>query len=169
VVPSGAGLVAASPPGPAQVEGEAGAGDEPGGVLAGEAGQAGGLCDGELDGAGAGRAGLPGEAGDGRVAEGDARAGAAGLLLLLAASPHRCQRRGTPWPAGGGRDGGRGRKGDVAAQRVADGGVAELGERGQGGVPAEGVPGAGLGLVPAQDVLSGLERLLNGPLLMPVK
>jgi len=149
VVPSGAGLVLAPPPGPAQVEGEAGAGDEPGGVLAGEAGQAGGLCNGELDRADAGRAGLPGEAGDGRVAEGDAQAGAAGLLLL-AASPHRSQRRGTPRPAGGGRDGGRGRKGDVAAQRVADGGVAELGERGQGGVPADRVPRCAPGTGPSR-------------------
>jgi hypothetical protein len=41
-----------------QVKGEAGAGDEPGGVLAGEADQAGGLGDGEPDGADAGRAGL---------------------------------------------------------------------------------------------------------------
>ena len=142
------------------MEGEAGAGDEPGGVLAGEAGQAGGLGDGELDGADAGRAGLPGEAGDGRVTEGDARAGAAGLLLLLAASPHRSQRRGIPWPAGGGRDGGR--EGDVAVQRVADGGVAELGERGQGGVPADAVPGAHLGLVPAECVLSGLDVSSQG-------
>ena len=83
MVPSGAGLVAAPPPGPAQVEGEAGAGDEPGGVLAGEAGQPGGLGDGELDRADAGRAWLPGPGGDGRVAEGDAQVSAADLLLLL--------------------------------------------------------------------------------------
>ncbi|MGH3124991.1 MAG: hypothetical protein ACRDND_28750, partial [Streptosporangiaceae bacterium] len=65
--------------------------------------------------------------------------------------------------------GGRGREGDVAAQGVADGGVAELGEGGQGGVPAGRVPGAGLALVPAQDVFSGLERFLDRPLLTPVK
>ena len=54
-----------------------------------------------------------------------------------------------------------GREGDVAARGVADGGTAELGERGQGGVPTGRVPGPGLGLVPGQDVLSGLEPLLN--------
>lgn len=57
---------------------------------------------------------------------------------------------------------GRGGRGDVTAKRVADGGVAELGERGQGGVPADRVPGARLGLVPAGHVLSGLERFLAG-------
>ena len=41
-----------------------------------------------------------------------------------------------------------------AAQVVADGDLPELGEGGQGGVPAEPVPGAGLGLVPAEHVLS---------------
>jgi hypothetical protein len=79
VVSSGAGLVPAPPPGPAQVEGEAGAGEVPFGVLAGEADQAGGLGDGEPDGAGAGRAGLPGPGGDRRVAERDARVGVTGL------------------------------------------------------------------------------------------
>ena len=66
MVPPGAGLVAAPPPGPAQVEGETGAGDEPGGVLAGEADQAGGLCDSEPDGADAGGGqGCPGRRGTG--------------------------------------------------------------------------------------------------------
>jgi hypothetical protein len=65
VVPSGAGLVAAPPPGPG--EGQAGAGDKPGGVLFREAGRPGGLGDGELDRADAGRARLPGPGGDGRT------------------------------------------------------------------------------------------------------
>lgn len=84
MVPPGAGLVAAPPPGPAQVKGEAGAGDEPGGVLAGEVDQAGGLGDGEPDGADAGRAGLPGPAGNGRVAERDAQVRVAGLVPVVA-------------------------------------------------------------------------------------
>ncbi len=44
-MPAGGGLVAPSPGGPAQGEGEPGAGDEPGGVIRGEAGQPGGLGD----------------------------------------------------------------------------------------------------------------------------
>src|SRR5271166_4298435 len=91
--------------------------DEPGGVLAGEAGQPGGLGDGEPDRADAGRAGLPGPGGDGRVAEGDAQVSAADLLLFFLLL----------LPGAGEREG------DVAAQGVADGGTAELGERGQGG------------------------------------
>src|SRR5271166_2545614 len=150
VVPSGAGLVAAPPPGPAQVEGEAGAGDEPGGVLAGEAGQPGGLGDGEPDRADAGRARLPGPGGDGRVAERDAQVSTADLLLFFLLFLLLLLGAG-------------GREGDVAAQGVADGGVAELGEGGQGGVPTGRVPGPGLGLVPAEHVLPGFERLLAGP------
>jgi hypothetical protein len=42
-------------------------------------------------------------------------------------------------------------------------GVAELGQCGQGGVPVDRGVGAGLGLVPAQDVLAGLEGFLHGP------
>src|SRR6266852_4687107 len=73
VVPSGAGLVPAPPPGPAQVEGEAGAGDA-----------AGGLGDGEPEGADAGRAGLPGPGGDGRVAERDAQVSVVSLVPAVA-------------------------------------------------------------------------------------
>jgi hypothetical protein len=112
------------------VEGEAGAGDQPGAVLPGQAFDAGGLVgDGEPDCGDVGRAGLPGPGGDGRVAERDAQAAAA----------------------------------DVAAHVVADGGLPQLGQGGQGGVPADGVLGAGLALVPAQDVLPGLECLLSRP------
>ena len=50
VVPAGGGLVAASAGGPAQREGEAGAGDQPGERLGGgQAGQPGGLGDGQPD------------------------------------------------------------------------------------------------------------------------
>jgi hypothetical protein len=80
VVPPGAGLVAAPPPGPAQVEGEAGAGDQPGGVLPGQTFDAGGLGDGELDRADARRAGLPAAGGDGRIAEWDAQVRAAKVV-----------------------------------------------------------------------------------------
>src|SRR3974377_1795857 len=45
VVPAGGGLVPSSPQRPAQREGEPGAGDEPGGVSRGEAGEPGGLGD----------------------------------------------------------------------------------------------------------------------------
>jgi hypothetical protein len=59
-VPAGAGLVPPAPAGPPQVEGEAGVADEAHGVLSGQACQAGGLGDGELDCGDAGRAGLAG-------------------------------------------------------------------------------------------------------------
>ena len=55
VVPAGNGLVPPSPGGAAQREGEAGAGDQPDGVLPGEAGEPGGLGDRQLDGGDAGR------------------------------------------------------------------------------------------------------------------
>jgi hypothetical protein len=64
---------------------------------------------------------------------------------------------------------GGGGQGDDAGDGVADGDLAQLGEGGQGGVPADRIPGPGLALVPAQDALSGLERLLSRPLLIPVK
>lgn len=138
VVPSGSGLVTAPPPGPAQAEGEAGTGDQPGGVLPGQAFDAGGLGDGQLDGADAGRAGLLAAAGDGRVAERDAQVSVADVVLAVVT-------------CGGGGAG----EGDVAAQVVADRCLPQLRQGGQGGVPADRVPGAGLGLglVPAQEVL----------------
>ena len=106
-MPPGAGLVAAAPPGPAQAEGEAGAGDQPGGVLPGQAFDAGGLGDGEPDCGDAGRAGLPAAGGDGPVAERDGHVRAAGVVLAVEAVVVAA--------AGGGV-----REGDVAAQVVAD-------------------------------------------------
>ena len=121
-MPAGAGLVAAPPPGPAQAEGEAGAGDQPGGVLPGQAFDAGGLGNGELDRADAGRAGLPAAGGDGRVAERDAQVSAAEVVFAVAAVITAA--------AGGGV-----REGDVAAQVVADSCLPQLRQGGQGGVP----------------------------------
>ena len=63
-----------------------------------------------------------------------------------------------PWwraPAGGVREA------DVAAQVVADRCLAQLGEGGQGRVSTGRVPGPGLGPVPGQQVLPGLECLLT--------
>ena len=57
--------------------------------------------------------------------------------------------------AGGGRCRGQ----DVSAgERGLDGGGPQLGEGGQRGVPAERVPGPGLGLIPAEGVLPRFER-----------
>ena len=62
--------------------------------------------------------------------------------------------------AGGGRCGGE----DVSAgERGLDGGGPQLGEGGQRGVPADRVPGAGLGLVPAEGILSGFESYFYWP------
>ena len=58
------------------------------------------------------------------------------------------------------RDGFRGRReDDGAGQGRLDGDGPELGEGGQCGVPAEGVPGECLGLVPAEGVLRGSHTL----------
>jgi len=73
VVPAGDGLVPPSPDGPVQREGEAGAGDQPGGVLPGQTGKPGGLGDRQPDGGDAGRAGLAAADRDGRVTEGISR------------------------------------------------------------------------------------------------
>ena len=97
-MPPGAGLVPPAPAGPPQVEGEAGVADEAGGVLPGQACQARGLGDGELDRGDAGRAGLAGPGGNGRVGEGDAQVSGALLLqlclllllLLLLLAPAGC-------------------------------------------------------------------------------
>jgi len=100
-VPAGAGLVPPAPAGPPQAEGEAGVADEAGGVLPGQACQAGGLGDGELDRGDAGRAGLAGPGGDGRVAEGmpssallscSCSASSGWLLAVMVMSPHRALR-----------------------------------------------------------------------------
>lgn len=113
MVPPGAGLVAAPPPGPAQAEGEAGAGDEAGRVLAGEADQAGGPGGGEPDRGGAGRAGLRGPGGNGRVAERDAQVPVvASGVIVAAAAVERVVVAAAACMRGG-------REGDVAAQGVA--------------------------------------------------
>ena len=67
VVPAGDGLVPPSLDGPVQREGEAGAGDQPGGVLPGETGEPGGLAGRQPDGGDAGRAGQAGRRGPGRA------------------------------------------------------------------------------------------------------
>ena len=69
VVPASDGLAAPAVGGPAQREREMGAGDQSAGGLLGQAGQPGGLGDGQLDEAGAGRAWLAAADGNGRVAE----------------------------------------------------------------------------------------------------
>ena len=122
------------------MKGEAGAGDEPGGVLPGQAFDAGGLGDGEPDRGDAGRAGLPAAGGNGRVAERDAQVSAAGVAVVAAAVVAAC--------AGGGREG------DVAAQVVADRCLPQLGDGGQGGVPAEPRPRRGPGTGPSPGRLS---------------
>jgi hypothetical protein len=71
VVPAGGGLVPPSPQRPAQREGQPEAGDQPGDVLRGQAGEPDGLGDRQPDRGDAGRAGLPAAGGDGGVAEGD--------------------------------------------------------------------------------------------------
>ena len=102
--------------------------------------------------------GCPG--GDGRVAERDAQVSVAGLVpVVVSAAVVSAAVCGSAVVAAGGR----GREGDVAAQGVADGGVAELGEGGQGGVPADRVPGARLGLVPAEHVFPRFERFFHRP------
>jgi hypothetical protein len=58
--------------------------------------------------------------------------------------------------SGGGED-------DAAGESGADGGVPELGERGQDSVPADRVPGPGLALVPAEGVLPGSESGFDRP------
>ena len=122
------------------MKGEAGAGDEPGGVLPGQAFDAGGLGDGEPDRGDAGRAGLPAAGGNGRVAERDAQVSAADVAVVATAVVAAC--------AGGGREG------DVAAQVVADGCLPQLGDGGQGGVPAEPRPRRGPGTGPSPGRLS---------------
>jgi hypothetical protein len=122
VVPAGCGLVAAPPGGPAQREGEPGAGDQPGERLACQAGQPGGLGDGQPDRCDPGRARLAAAGGDGTSPRGISRSASS---------------TSSSWPfAGDAWAVSWGGQGDVAAQGVADGRVAELGEGGQRGVPA---------------------------------
>ena len=114
-MPAGDGLVQPSPDRPAEREGQAGAGDQSGGVLPGEAGEPGGLGDGQLDGGDAGRARLPAARRDGRIAEGylqvsvaDIAAGWDGVGMVIAV-------------VGCG-------EGDAAGQRAPDGGGPQLGQ-----------------------------------------
>ena len=158
VMPAGDSLVAPSAGGPAQGEGEQGAGDQRGAHLRGQAGQSRGLGDREPDGAEAGRAGLAAAGGHRRVAEGYSQVSVAYRGVVAGSGA-----------AVAGGDGCGGQEPGEAADGVADGDAAELGERGQGGVPAGRVPGAGLALVPSVDVFAGLERFLSRPLLIPVK
>ena len=113
VVPAGDGLVPPSPGGPVQREGEAGAGDQPGGVLPGETGEPGGLGDRQLDGGDAGWAGLAAADRDGRVAEGNQQVSVADIAVVSGVA-------GVVPGAG---------ELDVAGERVADGGGPELGSR----------------------------------------
>ena len=133
---------------PAEREGQAGAGDQPGGVLPGEAGEPGGLGERQLDGGDPWRAGLPAAIRDGRVAEGYLQVSVADVAVAS-----RGAARMVLAVAGG--------EGDAAGQRAADGAGAELGEGGQGGVPADAVPAPGLALVPAEHVLARFERFLR--------
>ena len=119
------------------MEGEAGAGEEAGGVVAGEAGDPGGLGDGQLDRGDAGRAGLAAVSGQRRAAGVEPQVSVAGGVLGGAAAVS----------AAGGRGGG---EGDGAGDRGADGGGPELGEGGQGGVPADRGEGPGPGTGPSR-------------------
>ena len=90
-----------------------------------------------LIGGDAGRAGLPAAGRDGRVAEGylqvsvaDVAVGRGGVGVVVAV-------------AGG-------REGDAAGQRAADGGGPELGQGGQGGMPADRRPRCGPGTGPSR-------------------
>jgi len=135
---------------------------EPGGVKeaglpgAGQALDAGGLGGRQPDRGDAGRAWLPG--GDGKRCPADMELQVSGGYGALA--------RGGRGACRGVRGGGQG---DGAGERGADGDRPELGEGGQDGVPADRVPGAGLGLVPAEGVFPRFESLFNRPPLMPVK
>ena len=126
------------------MEGEAGSGKDAGFPVAGEALDAGGLGGGQPDRGDSGRAGLAAAGGQRRVA---------GVDLQVSRADGRL--------VGGGRGVLAGRRccgKDVSAgERSLDGRGPELGEGGQRGVPVDRVPGAGLGLVPAERVLSRSE------------
>jgi hypothetical protein len=98
-----------------------------------------------------GQAGEPadGEPGrDGGVAEWDLQVSVADLVIA--------SRRAAVVTSAAGSGG----QGDAAGECAADGGP-EPGEGGQGGVPADPVPGTGLGLGSAEHVLSGLDRFFR--------
>jgi hypothetical protein len=150
------------------MEGQAGAGDQPFGPLAGEAVQPRGLGDAEPDRGDAGRAWLAGVAGDGRVSGRDVQAAVVVLFPFLPALLSSVLLACGFLPGLGGAAVWGG-DGDGTVEGVAESGVAELGEGSQGGVAADAVPGAGLALVPSVHVLAGTERFLSRPLLIPVK
>jgi hypothetical protein len=125
-------------------------------VVAGEALDADGLGVRQPHGRDSGRAGQAGGDGQWRVA---------GVDLQVSGVWLACRRRG----GGGPRLIGDCGEGDGAGQGGADGGGPDLGERGQGCVPALGGEGSGLGLIPAERVLSAAERGFSRPLLIPVK
>ncbi len=93
--------------------------------------------------------------GNRRVAEGNHQVSA--VRVGVAVFGPACVRAGA---GSGSAVTGGGGKGDLAVQGGADGDVAELGEGGQGGVPADPGEGPQLGLVPAEQVLSGFEGFL---------
>ena len=99
--------------------------------------------------------GWPAPCGHGRVAERDPQVSVGYVVGVAAMEAGAIGRAGSVWRRGAGLD--------SAAQGVADGDAAELSEGGQGGVPADGVPGAGLALVPAEHVLPGFEGFFCWP------
>src|SRR5712691_9332741 len=132
------------------MEGEAAEAEEAGFPVAGEAVDAGGLGGGQRDRRDAGRAGLAAAGGQRRGAGIEQQVSGAGGGLV----------RGLRGVLAGGCGGG---EGDGAGEGGLDGGGPELGEGGQGGVPADRVPGAGLALVPAEGVLSRFESGFDWP------
>src|SRR5260370_1108735 len=139
--PAGGGLVQPPRERRAAREGRAGAGDQPGGVLPGEAGEPGGLGERQLDGGDPWRAGLPAAIRDGRVAEGYLQVSVADVAVAS-----RGAARMVLAVAGGGGEAGR--------QRAPGGAGPELGGGGQGGVPAGARPGGGPGVGPCRGVLA---------------
>src|SRR6266851_405138 len=138
------------------MEGEAGGAEDAGFPVAGEAVDAGCLGGGQPDRGDAGRAGLAAAGGQRRGSGVDLKvSGIYGGLIRRV--------RGVLARGRGGGD-------DVSAgEGGLDGGGPELGEGGQRGVPADRVPGAGLGLVPAEGVLSRSESSFDRPPLIPIK
>lgn len=117
--------------------------------MGGQASQSGGFGDGQFDGCDVGWAGFSAVVGHGRVTQRDIQIRVAGGVLV---------------GRGRGHDGvfGVGQV-DGAGQGRLDRGGAQVGEGGQGGVPADPGEVAGLGLVPAQDVLACLKGFLYWP------
>ena len=146
---AGGGLVASAAGGPAQGKGKAGAGDQAGGGLGRPGGSA---VRSRRPIAGWGRCGA-GRAGRRRRAPVRRRGNAQVIIVNVVAAAGGGAAAGGSGACGGGLD--------AAVQGVADGGLAELGEGGQSGVPADPVPGPHLGLVPGADIFPRLERFLH--------